>query len=400
VWDSRNRALKYSLKGHYDAITSLAFSSDGRLLASGSKDKTIMLWDLRNGQRLGKPLEGHDGEVKAVAFNPRQRQLASNSSDNTVRLWDPNTQEQLAAFPNDTGYSSGVLSFSRDGNYLATITAKYFVTVWDTATYTAFPTSRGPADVMAVTFSQTTNELLSAANALGPTFVTLHDYEVNNWKERACAIVQYNLDLKTINLYTLGKTRICPSLPVDGSVVRAKLNIAQSHVNRKDSAAASAIFREAALLATSNDNDDADLSHLVCLHGAISRHAQDVLLACDHAIKLSPDAGAFVDSRGVARALTGDYAGAIQDFQFFVDWADRSGLFGPNVIQTGLLEPGVIAERRAWIAELKLHKDPFTPKVLTTVWNEYLQTQGGNVWQTCPVFVGSWIEWVQRPIGC
>jgi WD40 repeat protein len=400
VWDSKNKALKHSLKGHGDAITSLAFSSDGRLLASGSKDKTIALWDLRNGQRIGKPLKGHDGAVKAIVFNPRRRQLASNSSDNTVRLWDLNKQEQLAAFPNDTGYSSGALTFSRDGKYLATMTAKFFVTVWDTTTYTAFPTAKDPVDVMAVAFSQASNELLSASNALGPTFVTLHDYEINNWKERACGIVQHNLDLKTINLYTLGETRICPALPVDGSVVRAKLDTAHSHVNEKDSAAASAAFREAALLAMSNDNDDAELGHLVCLHGAISRHARDVLLACDHAVELSPDAGAFFDSRGVARALTGDYAGAIQDFQFFVDWSDRSGLFRPNVIRTGLLEPSVIAERRAWIAQLRLHKDPFTPKVLTTVWNEYLQSQGGNVWQTCPVFVGSRIEWVQRPVGC
>ncbi len=77
--------LLHTLRGHEDKILKMAWSPDGRFLASSSLDKTVGLWDTTKGKHLNF-LKGHSGTVISVAWSPDGQILASGSSDNTIRL--------------------------------------------------------------------------------------------------------------------------------------------------------------------------------------------------------------------------------------------------------------------------------------------------------------------------
>ena len=89
LWDIRTGEHIRTLTGHLSGISRMAFSSDGKQLASGGHDETVLLWDLKT-QIHPRILIGHNDAVRDVAFSPDNKTLASTSDDGTVLLWDLN----------------------------------------------------------------------------------------------------------------------------------------------------------------------------------------------------------------------------------------------------------------------------------------------------------------------
>jgi WD40 repeat protein len=82
----RERKLLMTLTGHSNWVTSVSFSPDGSQIVSGSRDKTIRVWDAVTGKII-KELEGHTGPVMSVSYSPDGSRIVSGSDDNTVRVW-------------------------------------------------------------------------------------------------------------------------------------------------------------------------------------------------------------------------------------------------------------------------------------------------------------------------
>jgi WD40 repeat protein len=87
IWDAVSSAVLHTLQGHTNNVTSVVFSSDGSRIVSGSDDATVRIWDAVSGAVL-HTLQGHTSYVTSVAFSSDGSRIVSGSGDKTVRIWD------------------------------------------------------------------------------------------------------------------------------------------------------------------------------------------------------------------------------------------------------------------------------------------------------------------------
>jgi dipeptidyl aminopeptidase/acylaminoacyl peptidase len=137
LWDVATWRDVAALKEGKAEVFRLAFSPEGRLLATGAADGTLQLWDVAQKRQVAGS-RGHASIVLSVAFSPDGRRLASGGWDGTVRLWDAARLQEMATL---TGHHGPVysLAFSPDGNTLATASADATVRLWQAPPLPALP---------------------------------------------------------------------------------------------------------------------------------------------------------------------------------------------------------------------------------------------------------------------
>lgn len=402
---------------HEYSVNSVAFSPDEKYIASGGDDTSlefinyffcsiaseiglncgnyfIAVWEVETGKEIARL--HHDGEINSISFSPNGEYIASGSDDNTARVWNVSSGTEIARVTHDiNGIEDSVFSveFSPNGKYVLSIGGDRRIRVWDA--FTGQDVSRVKYDgfISSAKFSYDGKYVVSGGR----------DGVVRIWASDlisdACSRVTRNLTLSEWRQYvgdTLPYQAICPNFALDPEffkdIVYKELN------NREDSNrvknALSAVKKELRALSFISDLDetsknivtyyvaqyiygdlsfgrieesivlldqakeeglpieDANTLNNFCWFGSLSGYAEQVMQKCELAVQLDGSNPNIRDSRGLARALTGDLDGAIDDFQHFVD---------------NSTDYDAVQKRIAWIEELKIGINPFTPDLLESL---------------------------------
>jgi WD40 repeat protein/serine/threonine protein kinase len=162
-----------TLRGHTFGVNCVAVSPDGKLLASGSGDKTVRIWDAANGQEI-RILTGHTDNVTCVAFSPDSKRLASagggweGGKPGEVKVWEVANGQEAVSYKGHTHWVQSV-TFSPDGKWLASSSGSGTVSraeikIWDSATGKDILTLKGhTGEIASVAFGPDGKELASAS---------------------------------------------------------------------------------------------------------------------------------------------------------------------------------------------------------------------------------------------
>jgi len=151
LWDSSTGGPLVTLQAHTGAVWSVALSTNGRLLASGGLDGMVRLWDPRSGssaghrvssERLLATMQGHSGPVHSVALSADALLLASGGGDGTVRLWEVSSERLLATMQGHSGPVHGV-ALSADARLLASGGWDGMVSLWEVSSERLLATLQG-----------------------------------------------------------------------------------------------------------------------------------------------------------------------------------------------------------------------------------------------------------------
>ena len=298
---------------HQDEVWQIEFSPNGDYLATGSKDGTAKLVQLSTGKEIA--VISHQDEVREIEFSPNGDYLATGSLNN-VRLDLLDAKELVKKTCESLSQNLSIDLWQR---YIGN--QPYRKICQDLPIHPSF-LKKGKTLAKEGKISEALS-IYKRAKELEPG-------------------IDLNPDTKEV-------VDTDPKLVVNKFFAPTKLEQGEKLAKEGKILEAISTYKKVQKL-------DPELKikgnswNTLCWNGSIYRYAQKVLFACEQAVELAPDNAGYRDSRGLARGLTGNTQGAIDDFQYYVDNSDRPEKYK--------------AQRREWIKALEKGENPFTDEVL------------------------------------
>jgi tetratricopeptide (TPR) repeat protein len=325
------------------------------VLATTSMDQTVRLWSLSNPSAEPRVLRGHENWVWGVAFSPDGQVLATASEDQTVRLWSMVIDdlvriaclltsgnfrhEEWQRYLGDEPYRKTCQNRPLHPSFLEIIRGqvKNGDVEGAVAKLHIALQADGSSDVV----------LQKEARRLAAPGLVDRGQALARGGDSDGAVVAFQQALNLDPNLVLDPEKEARQLATSGLVDKG-LELAKQGAIRE----AMAAF-EAAQTSDSNLEIAAASWNSLCWFGSLDGFATDVMAACERAVALEPDHGDIRDSRGVARALTEDYPGAINDFQQYLKWGPKNGQSEERIRQ-----------RQDWIRMLQANQNPFNKELL------------------------------------
>jgi tetratricopeptide (TPR) repeat protein len=312
LWNLEGKEIQ-TLKGHSAGVSSVAFSPDGKTIATGSGDNTVKLWNLE-GKEI-QTLKGHSSRVWSVAFSPDGKTIATGSWDNTVKLWslDLDRQKGLACY-----WLQDYMAIQPDLNQ-------------------KLATCRDPQTLKAAAPA-----LVAEARTKGMSGKP--EAALSLFQEAKKLDSSISLDPQTeINPYFIPKGE---RLAKEGDIKAAL------------------VAYDEAFKRNPNIKISAASWNILCWNGIIYNSASQVVFACDNAVNLKPDDLDVRNIRAVARALAGDTNGAIADIEFMLPKIYRQNLESFIAIKEKEYPSITYSEQQSRLDDLKEGKNPFPDEKL------------------------------------
>ena len=388
IWTSEG-ILRKAFRAHDTVITNLQFLPKSEHFLTTSFDRTARLWNL-HGEQI-RSFEDHDTWIYSADFSIDENYLALGTTDGSVYIWSTEGDLLRSFKAHEESLSS--LRFHPKGNILATASTDGTVKMWAIDENLDKLLLRGcnwledylvnnPYILLELEICHTDSLLVQAAPALVSLgeenakkgnietaiaqFKQAFTWDPNLLFEPTNRAQKFRLIGEGESLAQAGKFEMAlakfqEAQQIDGAIefdpiFQARRLSSVALLGEGEIQIESENFEGATAFLLKAKTIDPDLEipvetwNRLCREGSIQGYAENVLEACEKSVTLAPEEEEVIESRGVARALTGNIEGAINDFQLSIEWTDndRDRL-----------------KRQEWIQSLKAGKNPFTPEVLS-----------------------------------
>ncbi len=408
VWNAQTGAEIFQFN-HKEGVNDIAFSPDSQLMASAGNDKVVRVWDVNTGQIVTEL--PHTAEVWSVDFSPDHKLLATGSGDvetnrgSMARIWDLNTGTPLLQIPHANRVMH--VEFSPDGWLLMTSTeVRGDLRLFWTNTGVLSTRIIYATGLMYAHFTPNSEHIITGNDdgiiRMWRTRKSIPRVTTDLLIEETCRRLSRNLTVKEWREFFGDEPygRTCDNLPIDSAFLTAARELAgegsltaaieqfqraneldpslaldpQAEANR---AYAKSFVRKGHNLARQGNITEtvrlydqaqtispglqltASDWDVLCWFGNLWAYPDVARPACDKAIELDPERGYHYESRSIARILSGDYQGAIEDMEVYIDWLDQ--------MITGYWDEEAIEEQeryQGWIDQLQLGQNPLDEETL------------------------------------